>query len=197
MVQQLSEEDIIMQNYLQGSQQMGEQDTPNSLYADSMRETKITNIIAQINPDKLVVDIENRIRGYKKNSVTNEWVKISEKKEVNEELVSDLISYLGAILNDNTTLSNYSSAEINNIMEVVIDYVSDNLTDNDHKYDIVGDYDEMTRIGNIICHEIFSALKRALNGMEARRIFASLKVHETLNQGEQKKGLMDALAFWR
>ncbi len=191
------QQDLLMDNYLLGSQQTGQQDTANSLYADHMRETKITNIIAQINPEKLVNDIEYRIRGYKKNSLTNQWIRISAKKEVNEELISDLVSYLGAILNDNTTLSNYSSAEINNIMEKVIDYVSDNLTDNDYKYDIVGDYDEMTRIGDIVCHEIFSALKRALNGMEARRIFSALKVTETNVPGEQRKGIMDAIAFWR
>ena len=192
-----SEQDLLMDNYLLGSQQTGQQDTANSLYADHMRETKVTNIIQQINPEKLVNDIEYRIRGYKKNNLTQQWVRISAKKEVNEELVSDLISYLGAILNDNTTLSNYSSAEINNIMEIVIEYIRDNLTDNDEKYNIVGDYDEMTRIANIMCHEIFSALKRAQNGMEARRIFSALKVTETNIPGEQKKGIMDTIAFWR
>ncbi len=193
----MDEKDIIMANYMQQAQVAGEQNDPNSLYADYMREERITNIIQQINPEKLVVDIEYRIRGYKKNPRTKEWVKIADTKEVNEELVSDLVSYLGAILNDNTTLSNYSQQEINNIMVKVIDYVRDNLTDNDVKYDIVGDYDEMTRIGDIVCHEIFSALKRAMNGMEAKRIFSALKVSETLNQSEPKRGFMDQFAFWK
>lgn len=107
---------------------------PNSIYADTIREEKITNIVGQINPEKLVIDIENRIRGYRKDPFTQRWKEISKKKIVSEELIADIVSYLGAFLNDNTTFSNYSTIEINNLMEKVIDYLTDSLSDNDLKY---------------------------------------------------------------
>lgn len=170
---------------------------PNALYADSIREEKIKNILAQINPDNLLSDIEWRIRGYKKNNLTDEWEKINKKaSEINQELVSNFMSFLGSVLNQNTSMSNFSSNEINLIMENIIEYIADDLTVNDEKYEIVGNYQEMSRIGNIICHTIFAVLKRAQNGMEARRIFSALKIHENLTQAPQKKGIMDALKFW-
>jgi len=190
-------EDQTMQQAYEQANLQGQGGDPNSLYADFMREEKVKNIIEQINPDKLVVDIENRIRGFKKDQHSKQWVKISNEKVVNETMIADLISYLGPILNDNTTFSNYSSGEINNIMEKVIEYLRDNLTDNDDKYEICGDFDEMTRIADIVCHTIFSALKRAQNGMEARRIFGALKVHESLTGSPpQRKGGFDFLKFW-
>ena len=94
-------------------------------------------------------------------------------------------------------MSNFSNTEINNIMDNIIEYIADDLTVNDDKYGIIGDYQEMSRIGNIICMTIFSVLKRAQNGMEARRVFAGLKITESLTQAPQQKGLADALKFWK
>lgn len=170
---------------------------PNQLYYDSMKEEQITNIISQLNPDNLLSDIEHRLRGYKKNYLTKEWEKMKGHKEISERLIAKFISFLGAILNDNTRFSNYNEVEINNIMNEVIEFVRDDLTDNDIEYKIVGDYDEMTRIGHIICINVFSVLKRALKGLESKRIFAALKVTESLNQQPQKKGFVEAMQFWK
>ena len=171
---------------------------PNALYADTMREEKMANILSQINPDNLLADIEYRIRGYKKNTLSQEWEKINkDTPEINEELVSNFMSFLGSILNQNTSMSNFSSGEINSIMDNIIEYVADDLTVNDVKYGILEDYQEMSRIGNIICMTIFSVLKRAQNGMEARRLFSALKITESLTQNPQKAGLMDAMKFWK
>jgi len=80
---------------------------PNAMFADMQREEKAINILAQINPDNLLTDIEHRIRGEKK-SFNGQWVTISASKApVSEELVSDFISFLGSILNQNTSMSNF------------------------------------------------------------------------------------------
>ena len=182
---------------LQAQQDMKANDL-NSLYADTMREEKITNIISQINPDNLLSDIEYRIRGYKKNTLTGEWGRINKDKEpMNDELVANFMSFLGSVLNQNTTMSNFSSSEINMIMTHIIEFIKNDLTGNDEKYGIVGDYQEMSRIGNIVSMTVFAVLKRSMNGMEARRIFASLKITESLTQAPQQKGLLDAFKFWK
>ena len=188
------------------AQQSGEVQDPNSLYADYMREEKVRNIIEQLNPDNLLEDIEHRIRGEKKNRLTKQWEAINkDSNEVSEILISNYISFLGSFLNQNTSLSNFSAQEINNLMGVVIDYLKDDLSDNSEvynfvKYDMYGnemtDYNEMTRIGNIIAMSTFAVLKRAQNGMESRRIFSGLKMNENTSQQPAKKGMLDALKFW-
>jgi len=184
-------------NVMQGIPPETSEDRLNNLYHDTLKEEKITNIISQLNPDNLLSDIEFRLRGYKKNRFTGTWEKLKGHKEISEILISRFISFLGGILNDNTRFSNYSAGEINNVMGEIIGFVKDDLSDNDEEYGIVGDYDEMTRIGHIICINTFSVLKRALNGMESRRIFATLRVTENVNPQQQKKGIMDALQFWK
>lgn len=218
--------------------QEGIQD-PNALYADVMKEERVRNIISQINPDLLLEDIEHRIRGQIKDSYTHEWKPISKTKNpISELLVSNYISYLGSILNQNTSLSNFTNTEINNLMGMIIEYLRDDLSDNDeeygfakvtrmkvttsvkklipyttkeglelYKYETVNvereveieravDYNEMTRIANIILMGTFAVFKRALNGMEARRIFSALKVTESNSVGlQQKKGVLDFLKF--
>ena len=174
-----------------------QENDPNAIYADTLREDKVSNFIQQINPDNLLVDIEHRIRGEKKNPYTNQWEPISKgQKPISEDLVVNFMSFLGSILTQNTSMSNFTPNEINNIMEMVIEYIRDDLTVNDAKYGIVGNYTEMTRIGNIICISVFSTLKQALNGNLARRIFSSLKVSASLTD-EKKHGLKESLQFWK
>ena len=217
-----------------------EQD-PNSMYADYMREEKVANVIQQLNPDNLLEDIEHRIRGEKKNKFSNEWEKIdsSSNKKVSGLLIENYISFLGSLLNQNTSLSNFSAGEINNLMGMIVEHVRDDLADNAEDYGFIKknvmvirkpvkilrtvilkdgsisklidssreidvevitneivDFNEMNRIGMIICGTTFAVFKRAQNGMEARRVFGVLKVTESLSPTGQKKGIMDALKFW-
>ena len=175
-----------------------QENDPNALYADSMREEKVINVIAQLDPQNLLEEIEHRLRGEKFNKINQEWQPIGEKSiAINEKLISRLMSFLGSVLNQNTTLSNYSINEINNRMELVIDYIRDDLTDNDIEYEIVGDYTEMTRIGMIVCETVSSVFRRALNGMESRRIFNALRVTESLTQAPQKQTMKEAFQFWK
>jgi hypothetical protein len=108
---------------------------PNSIYADSLRDEKVKNVIGQINPELLLTEIEHRIRGEKKNHYTGQWELInSEGQDVSEELVQNYIAFLNAYLTQNNSLSNFSPDEINNIMSVVTDYVRDDLSDNSERY---------------------------------------------------------------
>jgi len=180
-------------------QQQNPGDNPQTLMADVMREDRVNNIIQQINPDNLMTEIEHRIRGEKKNTFTGEWEKIIKKDnaiEISDEMVSNFMSYLGSILNQNTSLSFYTPLEINKIMSVVIDYISDDLDTNCEIYGIKGNFSEMNRIGNIICFSVYSVLKRAQNGRESNRVFSSLRVTADVGQPQQRGGALDFLKFW-
>jgi hypothetical protein len=93
---------------------------PNSVYADAAREEKIANVISQLNPELLLVDIEHRIRGEKKDHYTESWIPINKDKLISEELVQNYIAFLNVYLTQNNSLSNFSPEEINNIMNVHI-----------------------------------------------------------------------------
>lgn len=129
MQEQLREENF--QREMMREQQAGD---PNTIYADAMREDKIKNIIGQLNPESLLTEVEHRIRGEKKNPFTNDWEIISGEQMVSEELVQKFISFLNAYLTQNTSLSNFSAQEINSIMQVVIEYIRDELSDNSIYY---------------------------------------------------------------
>ena len=125
------QQEMDFQREMIDKQQSGD---PNAIYADSMREEKIKNVIAQLNPELLLTEIEHRIRGEKKNHYTEEWEPISGHPVISEKLVQNYISFLNVYLTQNNSLSNYSPSEINNIMEVVIEYIRDDLSDNAHEY---------------------------------------------------------------
>lgn len=168
---------------------------PSALYADSMREEKTSNILQQINPDNLLTDIEHRIRGEKKNTFTGDWQPISsETQEISPLLVSNFISFLGSVLNQNTSMSNFSSSEINNLMEVITDWIKSDLMVHAKVYGIEGQYTEYDRIGFIILNNCFAVFKRALNGQESRRIFGIMKMTE--NTTASKGRFKDNFKFW-
>ncbi len=169
---------------------------PQAIYADTLRQEKTTNILQQLNPDNLLSDIEHRIRGEKKD-YNGEWVPIANNKDiVSEELVAHFISFLGSILNQNTSMSNFSPPEINNIMSLISAWYVDHMIVNAPKYGIEGEYSEYDRIGHIICMNCFAVLKRAQNGQESRRIFKIMKLTESSNNNGKKGGMVDNFKFW-
>jgi len=174
-------------------------ESPNDIYAENIREEKIANLLAQINPDNLLIEIEYRIRGYKKNNFNGQWEKISKNsKPINDDLVSDFVGFLGGFMNQSTTMSNFSNEEINNIMFAIKDWIKYTIPSNKVRYELNGNYSEWNRIGLILMMNVFSCLKRAQNGMEARRIFSSMKIHESLTSNSpQQKSFSDALNFWK
>lgn len=109
---------------------------PNSIYADSMRDEKVRNVIAQLNPELLLTELEHRIRGERKDPETEIWNPIDKtgKHIINEKLVQNYVSFLNVYLTQNVSLSNFTSNEINAIMNVLIDYVRDDLPDNAEDY---------------------------------------------------------------
>ncbi len=185
------------QNY--GAQGIGQMPvSSDEIYAEQLQEERVKNIIEQIAPDNQLMELQWRIKGYIKDPYTKQWKKINETApEPNDLLVSRYISYLSSILNQNTTLSNYSSMEINKIMGLCINWLVDDIDSNAQEYGLRNDYSERTRIGQIMLNTTFGVLKRAQNGMESRRIFAALNVSENLSPNMKQKGFMDSLKFWK
>jgi hypothetical protein len=168
------------------------------MYANLMQEERVKNIISQVSPENQLYEIEMRIKGYRKNQYTNQWEKISaDAPEPHPLLVQRFVSYLSSLLNQNTSLSNLSEMQVNKIMKLVIEYITDDLSANADMYGLTSDYTERTRIGHIIFNSVFMVLNRALNGQEARRMWSTLNLTES-NATQQKGSVIsDALRFWK
>ncbi len=172
--------------------------TQDEMYANMMQEDRIKNVIAQISPDNQLYEIEMRIKGFRKNIYTGAWEKISEDvPEPHPILVQRFIAYLSSLLNQNTSLSNFSEMQVNKLMKLVIEYIVDDLNSNAEMYELSSDYTERTRIGHIILNSVFSVLNRALNGAEARRMWSALALTESSAMSPPQKGMMEALKFWK
>jgi len=169
------------------------------IYANQMNEDKIRNIISQISPENQLVDIEMRLRGYKKNVFTGDWEKISEKfKEPPEEMISRYISWLGSSMNFNTTLGNLSGTQITAIMRQAVEWVVDDLSNHAEEYGMLQDYSERDRIGDILLRSLFLVLNRSRDGQEARRFWSSLSMAESSSYNPSSHNSSgDWWKFWK
>lgn len=179
--------------------QMMQQPMPLSsdeIYAHTLQEDRVKNVLAQISPDNQLIELQWRIKGYVKDPLSGIWEKIEkDTPEPSPLLVARFISYLSSILNQNTSLTNLSAPEINNIMGIIIKWVVDDLDTHQKEYNLEGQYQEMTRIGHILLNNTFFVLKRAQNGMESKRIFSALNMNENQNPNmpQKKQGFFDFL----
>jgi len=174
--------------------------TSDEIYGTQIQQEVVRNIVSQISPDSQLYEIEMRIRGYRKDINNNKWVKINGAVEPDNMLVGRYISYLSSLMNQNTSLSNLSSLQINKIMKMAIEWIADDLDANGVGYGLGSDYTERTRIANQILNPLFLVLSRALNGMESRRIWNSVNLSESMAGGQlpqQKKSFWSNFNFMK
>jgi len=168
------------------------------LYANAIQEEKLKNIIAQLDPENQLKEIEMRVRGYKKNYLTQDWEKIDpDAAEPPKLLVMRFISYLSSVMNQSTTQSNLSVQQVNALMRASISYITDELDSNAGIYDLENNYTERTRIGHIILNSEFMVLNRALDGQEAKRMWKALSLSESYNASPPKNKFIESLKFWK
>lgn len=167
------------------------------IYANVMQDERVANILSQTSPDNQLVDIEWRIKGYKKNPYSKQWEKIDKKiPEPHPLLVTRYISMLSSLMNDNTRFTNLSGNEINKIMNMVIEWVCDDLDTNAQEYGLQTDYTERTRIGFVMLGQTFIVLKRSQDGMESRRVWNAINLNQSDSMGmgqQKKKGFLSML----
>lgn len=183
-------------NFEASQQQKALDSDPQAIYADQMREEKAANILAQLDPDNLLTDIEHRIRGEMKDKLSGQWVRINKNVVVSDLLVSNCMSFLGSIVNQNTTMSNYSTGEVNALMENIIEFIKQDFVVNKEAYGLYDNYSEYNRIGFIILQTCSAVFKRSLNGGEGKRVFKMLKVNESVGSAKAKGSWKDNFKVW-
>lgn len=157
------------------------------IYSAIIQEKRTENILEQVNPERLIIEIEFRLKGYKKNQFTKKWELIGKReKEVSDELISDFLSILSANLTNNTTLSNFTPDEINNIMACLIRTLIDIMREKSEIYNLLDNFAERDRILSITLSTVFYALKRAQGGLESKRIFDATQIRDQFTIPKEK-----------
>jgi len=171
------------------------------LYANQIQEERVSNFISQISPDKQLMELQWRLKGYILDPITQEWNKVDPKaSEPAPEMVSRYVSFASSILNQSTTLTNMAASEINKLMHFTIEWFVDDMDTNAELYSIEHNYTERTRIGMLLLNFISTALKRSQNGVESRRLFGTLILNESQNTNSsqsRKKTFMDSIKDWK
>jgi len=169
--------------------------TSDEIYASEIQREVVKNIVAQLDPENQLHNIEMRLRGFRKDTMTGQWVKINPNKpEPCPELIERYIGILAPIVSQSATLSFLSEKQVNMMMRGLIEWITDDLDNNSELYGLDTDFTERTRIGKIMCDSAFTSLTRAINGRESQRIFKAISLSE-YNSGEiggqKKKSFLD------
>lgn len=204
----MAEQDLMAQMY---NQQMAQQATMTSSddeYAGQIREQRVRTLLTEIDPANQVEAIIMKIRGYRYNKIIEEWQRVDAAPQISENFIGKVEYILNEELSLNTTFSNIQPADVNRYMSLLIDVLISDVVVHGREYtvDIAGkkfDLSDDNNIREIILLGIFSAvykcLRRAINGVEARRFFGSLRMNETLSpmQNKSSNAMMDAVkSIW-
>ena len=153
-----------MSSALQKQEIEGEQSV-HAPYIQQQSQMVQAALVEQINPDKILDDLELRLRGYKR-KFDGTLIK-SGLPLMNENGVMAMIAYTSSIVNQNTIMSAYKKEQIAKLMTQFMEVLVNDLTLNWREYGIVNK-SYLDLIANMIMNCAFPALNRALEGGERR-----------------------------
>lgn len=177
--------------------------TPDDEYASVMREERVRTLLTEIDPSNQVDSIIQRIRGYRFNKETDMWERRPNSAKISENFIGKVEYVLSEELCLNTTFSNLQPADVNKIMGLLIDIMVSDVTvhgreyiveiDN-KKFNLADDHNLKELVLYGIFSSVYKAMRRAINGTEAKRFFGSLRMNETISAPSSKKtGILEAV----
>jgi len=163
-------------------------------------EEKVENIVGQIDPQRILDNLNHSLKGEYYSKEESKWIKIG------EELINDagrgwIISYFTSILNNASTMGTIDETRFGYLMEGIIRTVTREFRNNLEKFGFVPpgsrykekiyenkgtpDTARMDSIAEIIYQRACLVFSRSLSGSESKRIFQSLLMRDNLSYGEQ------------
>ena len=171
-------------------------------------EEDITNIVGQIDPQRILDNLNHSLKGEYYNKEQGEWEKVGDEL-VNTSCRGWIVSYLTALMNNASTMGILQEAQLSALMEGVIKSVTREFKCNLEKFGFVpaGKYytkqnyenkgtpntSRMDSIAEMIYQRAFLILTRSLKGTESSRIFRSLSMNDQMlfnQQQQQRKGIL-------
>ena len=137
----------------------------NAPYMQQQNQQVQAALVEQINPDKILDDLELRLRGYKR-KYDGTLVK-SGLPLMNDNGVMAMVAYTSSVVNQNTIMSAYKKEQISKLMTQFMEVLVNDLTLNWREYGIINK-SYLDLIANMIMNCVFPAYNRALEGGERR-----------------------------
>lgn len=167
-------------------------------YADVSGEKPEEKFLEQLNPNKVIEEIENKLRCKRWDSIKQEWVnvaKIEDNSKITEEGIAEIMTRVSSIINTNTIYSNLDDEVIQNI---VIDFgveLSRFLSLNYKSYNMK--LIDINKITNFCCNMCYIALKRGDSALTLRMLRTMIQSKELTTHGiqarEQKQGIINKI----
>lgn len=153
-----------MQSALQ-KQELETEQNVHAPYIQQQSQMVQAALVEQINPDKILDDLELRLRGFKRKYDGN-LIK-SGLPLMNDTGVMTMLTYASSVVNQHTIMSAYDKEQISKLIVELMNAVTDDLTLSWKEYGIL-QKSHIDLIHNIIMITCYSALNRALSGGERR-----------------------------
>jgi len=173
-------------------------------------EEEIKNIVGQIDPQRILDNLNHSLKGEMFDKESGTWIKIG------EPLINDigrgwLISWLTPLFSNASTMGIIQEKILDALMEGTIMKLTKNFRCNLEKFGFVPegsgfakgiyenkgtpDTSRMDAITEMIYAKTYLIYSRSLKGSENKRIFKSLTMNDNLgfNNPEEKKGWMSRL----
>ena len=161
-------------------------------------EMSISNIVGQIDPSMIVDNLNHSLKGEFYDKERGMWkMNPSGTPLVNDECRGFIISYVTGILNNNSTMAIIKEQQLGYLMESVIEDIGKEFVCNLEKFGFVPegpgyknkiyenkgtpDSARMSSVCNMVIRAVFTCYTRSINGMESKKIFSSLNMHDNLN----------------
>lgn len=187
-------------NYLQGRPEMGVDYNGHTPMSEQyMDKDLIRNIVSQIDPAGVLNNLRRVLRGEIKDA-KGKWI-FSGRRLVNEECEYDVMTYLSGVLTNSTVMSTLSENDISNHMHTIIETIARMFVCNLERYGFVPpnplsskvgymnrgtpDSSRMRQVANMVFQVCHIVLKRAVNGMESRKVFSSLSMTDAMQFDQQ------------
>jgi len=168
-------------------------------------EEEITNIVGQIDPQRILDNLNHSLKGEYFNKEKGEWEKVGAEL-ANDACRGWVISYFTHIMNNASTMGILSEKQLSAFMEEIIMAVTREFKCNLEKFGFVPkgkgydkkeyenkgpvDSSRMNSISGMIYKNALIIYSRSLKGTESSKIFRSLTMSDPMayRGGEQQQG---------
>jgi len=166
--------------------------------ASGSGEEEINNIVGQIDPQRILDNLNHALKGEYFAKEQGRWVKVG------DELINDagrgwIISFFTSIMNNASTMGTITEKQFSFLMEGVIKTITREFRCNLEKFGFVPpgkryhegifenkgtpDTARMDTIAEMVYQRAFLIYSRSIKGSESKRIFSSLKMADNMDYG--------------
>jgi len=175
-------------------------------------EEEVRNIVAQIDPQRILDNLNHALKGEYYSKEDSSWINIGEPL-INDAGRGWIISFFTSIMNNASTMGTITEQQFSFLMEGIINTVTREFRCNLEKFGFVlpsktfskGIYENkgtpntsrMSTISEMIYQRSLIIYSRSIKGTESKRVFGSLKMSDTMGysgmQQQPKKNFISRM----